>query len=91
VVSFGSGTAWWHCNIVATYAYSGRQKGHGAFIYCARGSSAVSVLKAGVYFLKASMEADLAKEVGDGVSGVKRAAEWDPGLRCAKKGRQVCW
>jgi hypothetical protein len=51
----------------------------------------VSVLKAGVYFLKASMEADLAKEVGDGVSGVKRAAEWDPGLRCAKKGRQVCW
>ena len=51
----------------------------------------MSVLKAGVYFLKASMEADLAKEVGDGVSGVKRAAEWDPGLRYAKMARQVCY
>ena len=38
------------------------------------------------------MAAGSAKEVREGMTGVKRAAEWDPAQRYGKNARQVfCW
>ena len=41
------------------------------------------------HFLEASMASGSAKEMREGMTGVKRAAEWDPPQRCGKNPRQV--
>ena len=79
----------WRCSMAATYAHSVSWRGHGVAMQCANASGAVGVSEASRHFLEASMAAGSAKEVREGMTGVKRAAEWDPPQRCGKNPRQV--
>jgi hypothetical protein len=57
----------------------------------ARVSGAVAALETtDRYFSEPSMEADSSMEVREVEPAVKRAAEWDPDLRCANVPCQVC-
>ena len=73
----------------ATYAYSFSWRGHSAVMYGASASETMGVPGGSRHFSEASMASGSAKEMREGMTGVKRAAEWDPPQRCGKNARQV--